>query len=449
MNLEIKEQPYNEKLEADILGMLILEPKRLRELKDKVKVNAFFSAIHIEIYTAMLYLFNKNIDVSYYTIMDRLVIKDGDGKLDYLLDLANSVASTVSFDNKVDILNDLYYKRTLQKEAEYLLTTNLESISSDDLVKRLKDKIEGMGVVSNIEYDRLGDYADEWVAYQEDETPVETMKLGFKVMDEIVLLEKTNFMIIASRPSVGKSAYATNITKNLCMQGNKTLFVSLEMSKKEVMNRYVSNLAKVRARKLKRKEHKTSDEWQRIMSANDKIKKWDLNVYDKGGMHVEQLRGLARYLKQKNKLDVIVVDYLQLLDTHQYKNQKANRISYISQQLKQIAMELEIVVIALAQINRGAVDNGVPREPQLSDLKDSGSLEEDANIVLMLHTNDLEQKFQEKKYIKVFVRKNRDGRLGTVNYTYYGDFINFVEKDFDRDTREWKVVEQDTLLPDL
>ena len=262
-------------------------------------------------------------------------------------------------------------------------------------------------------------------------------------------------MLIGARPSVGKSAFATNLVKNFCLQGKHPLFVSLEMNKKEFLNRLVSNMAHIEARKLKRKEHKTSDEWAKIMKVKEQIKKFKFNFYDKGGMKIEQLVGLCRYLKQKGELDILIIDYLQLLESNQYKNQKQNQVAYISQKLKQLAMELEIPVIALSQLSRGVItEGGKVREPVLSDLRDSGSLEQDANVVIMLHTEDIDQKYGNEnsrfgRTIQLFVRKNRDGKLGKVYYEYFGDYVQFIEKQKDFNTGKWSKVEQDVLLPDL
>ena len=371
--LNIKEPPYNEELEADILGMLILEPKKVRETKEKVKIEAFYNELNSEIYRAMLYLLNNHMEINYYTLSDRLKVKDETDKIDYLLDLANRIASSVRFDEKIDTLNDLYYKRVLYAEAQFILSHDISGISSDILVKRVKEKMEGMGVVSNIEYTKFQDYIDEWLEYQEDETEIQSHKLGFKLLDDIVLLEDTNLMLIGARPSVGKSAFATNLVKNFCLQGKHPLFVSLEMNRREFMNRLVANMAHIEARKLKRKEHKTQAEWTKIMQVKEQIGNFTFNFYDKGGMTIEMLFGLCRYLKQKGELDMVVIDYLQLLESNQYRGQKQNQVSHISQKLKQLAMELEIPVIALAQLNRGVItDGGKPREPVLSDLRDSG-----------------------------------------------------------------------------
>jgi replicative DNA helicase len=431
--VNIQDAPCELELEQEILGSIILDDRLIREMVDTVPVPAFYQEEHRTIYTAMLYLYHNNLSIGYETLINRLKTKKetDDSVLEYIFDLRNVVMSTDEFDLKIEILMDTYHKRVLYNEALYIVTEPIKGVASQNLVNKIEKSIENMGITSNIEYERFEDYIDEWVKYQEDETPVQSHKLGFRMLDDLVLLEDSNLMYIGARPSVGKSAFATNIVKNFCLQNKHPLFVSLEMNKREFMNRLVANMAHVPARKLKRKEAKTSAEWASIMKAKNAISKFKFNFFDKGGMSIEQLHGLARYLKKKGELDVIVIDYLQLLETAQYKGQKQNQVSYISQKLKQIAMELDIPVIALAQLNRGVVtDGGNIREPVLSDLRDSGSLEQDANIVIMLHTDDIDQKF-DSRFVKLFVRKNRDGRLGQVNYTYIGDYVEFVEKKFD------------------
>lgn len=372
-DVELMEIPNNVTLEQEVLGAIIVNDKLIEHVSNTLKVSAFYQKEHKNIYIAMLYLFNNNSAIGYDTLINRLKFKKSDENTqDYVFKLGESVATTSNFENKVELLKETYEKRELYKQALDIVTSNIEGVSSSNLTNKIKDAIENIGVTSNIEYERFEDYIDEWLEYQKDETPVKSHNLGFTLLNENVLLEDTNFMLIGARPSVGKSAFATNLVKNFCLQGKHPLFVSLEMNKKEFMNRLVANMAHVRARKLKRKEKKTKEEWNAIDKARETIRKFKFNFYDKGGMKIEQLVGLAKYLKKKDELDIIVIDYLQLLETNQFRGQKQNQIGYISQKLKQLAMELEIPVIALSQLNRGVIEKGKPREPQLSDLRDSG-----------------------------------------------------------------------------
>ena len=368
----IKAPPSNVENEIHILANIIMNDKLMRDIVDIVTPKMFHNEENKQIYLAMLYLYHNNQSIGYKTLINRLQFKGFD-LTDIVLDLTNSLVHKHTFENSVELLKEDFQKRELYELSKYILSNDISGVASGNLVKKIEDKIERMGITSNIEVEKFEDYIDEWLKYQEDETPIQSHKLGYKLLDDLVLLEDTNLMLIGARPSVGKSALATNLVKNFCLQGEHPLFVSLEMNKKEFMNRLVSNMAHIPARKLKRKEPKSNEEWAKIMVAKDKISKFKFNFYDKGGMKIEQLQGLCRYLKKKDELDVLVIDYLQLLESNQYRGQKQYQVAYISQQLKQLAMELEIPVIALSQLSRGVVsDGGSVREPVLSDLRDSG-----------------------------------------------------------------------------
>ena len=429
-NIDVKAIPYDSELEQNILGSIILEDKLMKNVVDTITVNHFYVDLHKKIYSAMLYLHYKNVKIGYETLINRLIFKEKDGYADYVISLGGLIINSNRFESQIELLKDIYQKRVLYKLYKKRLTEDISGIASVELVKEVEGAIANMGISSNLEYEEFGTYIDEWVEQLEDTTPVEQFKLGYKKLDELVLLERSNFMLIGARPSVGKSAFALNLVKNFCLQGRHPLFISLEMNRKEFMNRLVANMGGVKAQSIKRKEGLTSSDWTSIMSAKDEIRKFKFNFYDKGGMTIEQLYGFAKYLHKKGELDILVIDYLQLLTSTQYKNQKQNQVSYISQMLKQLAMELDIPVIALSQLSRGSIENGKPRKPVLSDLRDSGSLEQDSNIVLMLHTDDMEQNFKDERFVKMYVRKNRDGMLGSVDYGFKGDYVEFVEKEW-------------------
>jgi len=333
--LEIKEAPNDTKLEQHILGSIIKNDKLMGSVADILKPDAFFLELHQHIYSAMLYLHYKSVKIGYETIINRLEYTLKEGYVDYVIGLGGSIINTDRFDSQVELLKDIYQKRVLYNLYKKRITVDLSGIASVELVKEIEGKIDGMGIASNLEYEVFGDYIDEWVAKLEDNTPVEQFKLGYKELDKLVFLERSNFMLIGARPSVGKSAFALNLVKNFCLQGKHPAFISLEMNKKEFMNRLVANMGKVKAQSLKRKEGLTSDDWKNIMKAKEDIRKFKFNFYDKGGLSVEQLVGFAKYLKKKGELDVLVIDYLQLLTSNQYKGQKQNQVSYISQKLKQ------------------------------------------------------------------------------------------------------------------
>lgn len=426
---DIKEIPFNIELEKEVLGIIFLDDRLMEDVVDTVKRDVFYHEYHKEIWTAMMYLYHNNVGIGIETVLNRLQFKEcSDELLEYVFTITQP--STYSFKNKVDLLLDIYYKRAIYTICLDIVQKDITGIVATNIVKKVEDGIERMGVTSNIEYKEFSETVDEWLEYQEDETPIKSLKTGFGVLDDTVLFEPSEFYLIGARPSVGKSTFALNLVKNFALQNYNVMFISKEMNDRQYMDKLMSNMANVEYVKFKRKLKKTPQEWQRIMTAREQVKKFNVVFEHKKVSYIEQLEGFAKYFKKRDKLDVLVVDYLQLLQTHKYKGQRQNEVSFISQKLKQIAMNLEIPVIALTQLSRKAVSqDGTPREPQLSDLRDSGSLEQDSGVVMMLHSEDIEQKYEERRFIKMFVRKNRYGVLKTINYTYFGDYSRFIEKD--------------------
>ena len=375
--IEVCEVPHNIENEQNILGSIILNDKLVKQITDTVTFKMFFNPLHQKIFKSMMYLYLNNIGIGYETLLDRLKIEigksmDAEEIVDYLIKITGAIATMSQFEARVSNLIDLFRKRELYSLSKTLITTSIEGIASADLVKKIEEKIDGMGITSNIELTNFKDYIEDWVNDQEDETPPIQYKTGFKLLDDKVMIEQGEFYIIGARPAVGKSSFAVNIVKNFCFQGFKPLFISREMTEKQYMDKLMSNMSQVEYIKFKKKQHKTSTEWSQIMLAKEQIKQFEFNFEHKFVTTIEQLEGLAKYHKKRGNLDIIIIDYLQLLSTHQYKGQKQNQVSYISQRLKQLAKELEVPVIALSQLNRGVVANGEVRKPQLSDLRDSG-----------------------------------------------------------------------------
>ena len=215
------------------------------------------------------------------------------------------------------------------------------------------------------------------------------------------------------------------------------------MSSKEVINRLVANMSGVEHEKIQRKKVLTDNEKESIENALEKIKSFNLQIYDKGSLTVDHLFNLAKKLHKQNLLDLLVIDYLQLMNSGRKSQNDHSDLGYITRRLKQLAQEIYIPILALSQLNRASADkNGKIREPQLTDLRQSGSIEEDANFVLMLHHEDDEEKFKEK-HIKLFVRKNRSGAMGTIYMNYIGDLVRFEEMVWNDKVKKFEKVKQE------
>ena len=241
-----------------------------------------------------------------------------------------------------------------------------------------------------------------------------------------------SLIVIGARPGLGKSAFALNLAHHFSQQHKKTLFISLEMTEKEIVDRLISLTTEIHATRITRRMKLNQNEISIINKAKQNLEHHFINIFDKGSLKVENLIHLCTKLKQKNELDVLIVDYIGLLDSNQYQGQRTQQIGYISRKLKQIAMDLKIPVIALSQLNRNIVDktDGKMREPSLSDLKDSGSIEQDANAVLFIHSLSKDSDDFDDRFLKLIIAKNRNGSVGKILMNFKTNILRFREGEF-------------------
>lgn len=446
--LIIQKEPNSLETEQEILGSIFLENKLFEDVVDRIKYTTFHNELHQNIYTAMSYLFYNNQDIDYTSVIDRLETKKIKVDIDYILSLSDTVVSINNFEDKIKRLLDIEHKRNLYNVSKYILTENINGVSNQNLVKKIQSAIEEIDVVNNMEIVDVKQYANEWL--EDFKKPISNNKLifGFKKLDDLIGIETTGMTVIAGSTGSGKSALALAIAKNFCLQDRHVLFLTLEMSKRQVINRLIANISRVEHDKIKNK--KLTEKWERdaVDKATKEVAKMNLYIYDRGSMSVEHLYNLTKKLKKQGKLDVIVVDYLQLLDTGKYnEGNNAQRIGYISRKLKMLAQDLYVPVIALSQLNRNIVDpkSGKRREPQLADLKESSAIEQDSNHVIMLHNkrdDTADPEDVDKAFIDIFVRKNREGTTGKIPTVFYGSILEFEEKQWDKEKNEYQTVEQ-------
>jgi len=428
--------PHSKDVEQEVLGGILIDNNKMKEVIDNVSPKDFYFDVNKIIFNAMAYLYYNHEPIDYQLIVDRLKYKEqfSDDILNYILGLSDTVASTVNFDHKVNLLKDYAGKRHLYETASWITNNDISGISNENLKEKIEGQLEKLNLNSNIETHSVSESLEDWYINLKNGEPAGAMMFGMKLLDDHIVLKPKNLGIIAARPSLGKSAYALYLALNFAQQNKRTLFVSLEMSKEEVIDRIIARLSKVEYRKISRKEDLSQSDFDAIQSAMKKLEDLPLDIYDKGQMNVDHLYNYSKLMKKENNIDVVMVDYLQLLESGQNKRSDNENVSYISRKLKLIAQELDVPVIALSQLSRAPEQHQggkkSVREPQLSDLRSSGSLEQDANYVVMLHSEDVDNKFDKEKFIKAFIRKNRSGKLGTIDLTYYGDIMTFEEKEW-------------------
>ena len=436
---------YNEEAEQNVLGSIFLSEQSIKDVSLLLNKNDFFIEQHKYIFDAMKKVFDSGLKVDYTTVYNQLTkdntTKEGDGMLDYILNLANSVPSARNVMNYAKIVLEWSQKRhSMNRLIE--LTNKYKTLDVEEIEQELKNITLSFNDGKNAEdldgFVNLYDCFDDYIDFLEK--PIDTerqFKFGFHNFDRMVMLEPTNLMIIGADTGVGKTAFALNIVNNFCKQDKNVFFVSQEMGRKEVLRRMIALIGEVNAQNLKRKEL-TDEEWKRVMFAKEQTKKYKLNVYDKGNMSIEMLYTIVSRLKKQDKIDVLVVDYLQLIEVKRNKGNRANEVAYVSRKMKQIGMEFDIPVILLSQLNRNISSaDGTTRKPVKSDLKESSSIEQDANIIVLLHTKDTKQQFQKIRYIDLFIAKQRDGVLGETHFSYIGDNVKFVETEWNDDEKRF------------
>ncbi len=451
--IDIKPAPYDSMVEQIVLGCILQDSDLIHDIIDMVKYDDFYISNNQELYTAISYLYYNNEMIDYTSILKRLEFKKSSVPADYVLSLTDSVPSTVNFQHFVEKLLDYSHKRDMYKIGEYLLTNDISGISSSNLVKMMEESIENVNIVSNIELSDISVYSQEWLSEFYKPLNTNRMSFGIRGLDDIVGIETTGMTGIAGTTGSGKSAFALTIAKNLCLQGKHGLYLTLEMSRKQVVNRLIANMSKVSHKKIKFKEELTNGEKKAVEQAVKDIANLNLYIYDGGSMSVEHLYNLSRKLKKQKKLDFIIVDYIQLMDTgkHTGDGNESVRIGYITRKLKMLAQDLYVPIFALSQLSRSAniKEKGKKIKPELHHLKSSSSIEQDCNHVLMLHNmsdeGGIEIEDKKKSFINIYVRKNREGECGKIHTNFYGDYLEFEETKWCADEKKFIPVHQEEI----
>ncbi len=430
--IKVTEEPHNIQLEQEVLGSVFLDEKLIKRLAEEVQIMDFYAEQHQHIYRAMLYLHHQNQPINYNTLGDRLKYKEILGEkvtMDYLLGLSDTVASLANFTVWLNELVDLAQKRKIYNLYRKQLETGFRGVNIENVVKQIKSTLDDLSFTTNTETVGISEGIDEWFDNLEKPIPEkDRYYFGFRKLDEKVQLGRSKLAVIAARPGLGKSALALNVVKNLCFQKKKVLFITLEMSLKQVRERLVANLSGVPLQKITDRDVRLDEEEkERIYNAKEKIKKFDWHIYDKGAMTAEKVSNISRKMQREKGLDAVVVDYLQLMTADRKITNRAQEVSQITRGMKVMAQELDIPVIALSQLNRDTAKENAA--PSLHHLRESGSIEQDANSVMMLHTEDVDGRYNDNKYVDLYIRKNREGEVGVVNFEFKGSTMEFTEKE--------------------
>ena len=430
--------PQNIDAEQAVLGAMLIKKEAIAEVSQILRPEDFYRDAHKIVYEAMLTLFNKNEPADIVTVSDYLNnenLMEKVGGVTFITALANTVPTAANVTYHAKIVREKSDLRHLINTATDIAGMAYES--SDDVADVI-DKSEKMIMeVANRQNvsaftpmrDIVMETFDKINVLYESKGGLTGIPCGFTDLDKLTSgLQPSDLILVAARPSMGKTAFTLNIGAHVALKEHKNVaFFSLEMSKQQLVQRMLCSEGGIDSQKLRKGELDKTD-WGKLVNVANKVAEAPLYIDDTAGITVMELRSKARRLKAEKGLDLIIIDYLQLMQGRTGKGATDNRqqeISEISRSLKAVARELNVPVIALSQLSRSVESRQIKR-PMLSDLRESGSLEQDADIVMFLYREDYyDPETVNKNITEVIVAKHRNGPVDTVKMFFKKEFTRF------------------------
>jgi replicative DNA helicase len=432
-----KVPPQNLEAEQSILGSILLENSAINSVLEVLTKNDFYNEAHRKIFHVIIELSEKNEPVDLITLSNALRDKnllDAAGGTAYLASLVDNVPSAANVANYARIVKEKSILRGLIGSATDIITSCYETGSDvDQVLDRAEHSIFEISEnkvrpsfypIREIVKDSFRSIEDLY-ARKELITGVPT---GFEKVDDLTSgLQKSELIIIAGRPSMGKTAFALNIAQFASLEGQTPVAIfSLEMSKEQIAFRLLSSEAKVDSQRL-RKGFLGETDWPKLTTAAGRLSEAPLFIDDTPAITVLEMKAKSRRLKADQGLGLIIVDYIQLMRGGSYRDSREQEISEISRSLKSLAKELKVPVIALSQLNR-KVEDRTNRRPQMADLRESGAIEQDADVIAFIYRDEAYNKSEdnpEKGTAEIIIGKQRNGPTGTVKLAFLEKFTSF------------------------
>ncbi|WP_282938652.1 replicative DNA helicase [Paenibacillus sp. RC67] len=431
--------PQNLEAEQAVLGAILLDSDSLVTAMERITNDDFYRTSHQRIYEAMIELAEGNEPIDLITLTALLQNKqqlEEIGGIKYLSELANAVPTAANIDYYAQIVEEKSMLRRLIRAATNIVTEGYAA--TDDVGDLLSDAEKRILEISQRRSstgfiairDVLMEVFDKVEFLYNNKGGTTGVKSGFQDLDKMTSgFQRSDLIIVAARPSVGKTAFALNIAQNVGVREKETVAIfSLEMGAAQLVQRMICAEANVDAGRM-RTGFLESDDWEKLTMAIGALSEANIYIDDSPSVTVADIRAKCRRLKQERGLGMILIDYLQLIHGRGKGDNRQQEVSEISRTLKQIARELDVPVIALSQLSRG-VEQRQDKRPMMSDLRESGSIEQDADIVAFLYRDDYYDKESEKKnIIEIIIAKQRNGPVGTVELAFLKNFNKFVGLD--------------------
>ena len=438
--------PHSRDAERGVIGGILRDPDTLPVVQQILRPENFYFDAHQKIFQAISDLANENQPIDLVLLHERLrkqkQIEDVGG-VAYLADLWESIPTGANAEYHANIVRDNAMIRSLIHSGNEILRDAYDRTqSADELVAQAERKIMDIATSGMVgETKTLNDAVKEaWerldarIGKDASDLSISGLPTGYVDLDNITAgLQASELVIIAARPSVGKTAFALNLVRNIITESSTkenpipVLFFSLEQSRIELAERLLCSQSRVDSHKV-RKGQLNSDDISKLMEAGDSLRRAKLYIDDTPTRSMIQIAATSRRIKKKEErnggLKLVVIDYLQLIEPENRRDPRQEQVAQISRRLKFLARELSIPVVALAQVNRGSEDRQ-DHKPRLSDLRESGAIEQDADTVMMLHRPGKFDGTQEDNILEVIIAKQRNGPTGDVTLTYMKQFMRY------------------------
>ncbi len=439
INLE-RELPHSKEAELSVIGSVLSDPQSVAASAEIIKPEDFYYAQNREIYRIVMDLFNENTPVDIVTVSDRLNQSDkleGIGGIGYLSSAVTSVPTTGNVEYYSKIIKEKSVLRRLIKSS--MVISEMAYSEGDDISSILERAEQAVfDVSSSKESNDIVPIQDVLMtAYQDmvensiNKGTITGVPTGFwELNNRTGGLHGGELIIIAGRPGMGKSSFAVNIAESAAIHDNVPVAIfNLEMSKTMIVNRILCSQALVDSQKVRLGDF-DSEDWQQIGAVVDKVAMAPIYIDDTASITVSEIRAKCRRLKQTKNLGMVIIDYLQLMQGKGRSDNRQQEISDISRSLKVLAKELDVPIIALSQLSRTS-ETRSDKRPMLSDLRESGAIEQDADIVMFIYRDEYYNKDTEDKNIaECILAKHRSGSTGMFKLGWQGKYTKFINLDY-------------------
>ena len=435
--------PHSDEAERSVLGAVLLDNRQIHKAQELLTHETFYSDRHRRIFRALEDLAASGTALDLVTLRDALerdATLDACGGVAYLAALIDGTARSANVEHYAKIVKEKSILRELIRSAQQILSSAMRAQGSADEVLDEAEK-----AIFHVAEERLRDgflsmrtVGERSIKMIEDLThrrePITGIATGFMLLDEWTAgLQPSDLVILAARPSMGKTALALNIAAHAALHHGRTVGIfSLEMSHQQLFSRMLCSEAKVDAHRL-RTGRIGKEEWDRIIKAFAELSECPIFIDDTPGSTITEMRAKTRRLKLERGVDLVIVDYLQLMQGRGRYESRQQEISDISRALKELAKELRVPVLALSQLSRAPEQRGTSdKRPQLSDLRESGAIEQDADVVLFLFREEIYKKDDPdlKGKAEIIIGKQRNGPTGTVDLHFIREFTSFVNPEW-------------------